>query len=66
LGDDGPIAFLRGGAGELASALAPSPAWDPGLVGVNARARHWMGCYGLSAARRIVFSNAFEVGLRRS
>jgi hypothetical protein len=28
----------------------PSPAWDAGLVGVNARARHWMSRYGPSAA----------------
>ena len=29
--------------------LAPSPAWDAGRFGVNARARHCMGVYGLSA-----------------
>jgi hypothetical protein len=34
--------------------LAPSPAWDAGLFGVNARARHWIAFYGLSARAAVM------------
>ena len=32
----------------------PSPTWDAGRFGVNARARHWMEFYGLSARAAVM------------
>lgn len=32
--------------------ITPFPAWAAGFLPVDARARHWVKCYGLNAARR--------------
>ena len=48
------IDALHGGGAAHSGVLAPSPTWDAGRFGVNARARHWMDFYGLSTRAAVM------------